>query len=200
MWRIGVTGSIATGKSTLLAAFEKCGIPTFSADAAVAVLYEGEAVAPVEALFPGVTKDKKIDRQELARRLAAAPENFKKLEAVVHPLVRQKIAAFMDGAEAAGHVAAAVEVPLLFESGYDYGFDAVAVTFVDEKIQNERIMARPGMTVEKRDALLARQMPQDEKKRRATYLFDTARPREAIDAEVSALIADLKAKGQGPKE
>ena len=200
MWRIGVTGSIATGKSTLLAAFEKCGIPTFSADAAVAVLYEGEAVAPVEALFPGVTKDKKIDRQELARRLAAAPENFKKLEAVVHPLVRQKIAAFMDGAEAAGHVAAAVEVPLLFESGYDYGFDAVAVTFVDEKIQNERIMARPGMTVEKRDALLARQMPQDEKKRRATYLFDTARSREAIDAEVSALIADLKAKGQGPKE
>ena len=195
MWRIGVTGSIATGKSTLLAAFEKAGIPTFSADAAVAALYEGEAVAPVEALFPGVTQDKKIDRQELTRRLAAAPENFKKLEAVVHPLVRQKIAAFMDRAEAAGHVAAAVEVPLLFESGYDYGFDAVAVTFVDPKIQNERIMARPGMTVEKRDALLARQMPQDDKKKRATYLYDTARPRDEIDAEVAALVADLKAGG-----
>ena len=195
MWRIGVTGSIATGQSTLLAAFEKVGIPTFSADAAVAELYEGEATAPVEALFPGVTKDKKIDRQELARRLAAEPQNFKKLEAVVHPLVRQKIAAFMDDAEAAGYVAAAVEVPLLFESGYDYGFDAIAVTFVDPKIQNERIMARPGMTVEKRDTLLARQMPQDEKKKRATYLFDTERPREEIDAEVAALIADLKAKG-----
>ncbi|KRA95740.1 hypothetical protein ASD83_19065 [Devosia sp. Root685] len=195
MWRIGVTGSIATGKSTLLAAFEKVGVPTFSADAAVAALYEGEAVGPVEALFPGVKKDQKIDRQELARRLALDPQNFKKLEAVVHPLVRQKIAQFMDSAEAAGHIAAVVEVPLLFESGYDYGFDAIAVTFVDPKIQNERIMARPGMTVEKRDTLLARQMPQDEKKKRATYLFDTALPRDQIDAKVAALIADLKAKG-----
>ena len=195
MWQIGVTGSIATGKSTLLAAFEKAGIPTFSADAAVAELYEGEAVAPVDALFPGVEKDKKIDRQELARRLAADPQKFKALEAVVHPLVRQKIAKFMDSAEAAGHVAAAVEVPLLFESGYDYGFNAIAVTYVDPEIQNQRIMARPGMTVDKRDALLARQMPQDEKKKRATYLFDTARPRDEIDAEVAALIEDLKAKG-----
>lgn len=195
MWRIGVTGSIATGKSTLLAAFEKIGVPTFSADAAVAALYEGEAVAAVEALFPGVTNGKKIDRQELARRLAAQPESFRKLEAVVHPLVRRKISEFMDGAEAAGYIAAAVEVPLLFESGFDYGFDVVAVTFVDPQIQNERILERPGMTVEKRDTLLARQMPQDEKKKRGTYLFDTERPREEIDAEVAALVADLKAKG-----
>lgn len=195
MWRIGVTGSIATGKSTLLTAFEKAGVPTFSADAAVAELYEGEAVAPVDALFPGVAKNRKVDRQDLARRLAADPQKFKLLEALVHPLVRQKIAAFMDRAEAEGHIAAAVEVPLLFESGYDYGFDAIAVTFVDPKIQNQRIMARPGMTVEKRDALLARQMPQDEKKKRATYLFDTARPRDDIDAEVARVIADLKAKG-----
>lgn len=195
MWRIGITGSIATGKSTLLAAFETAGIPTFSADAAVADLYENEAVGPVDALFPGVAKDKKIDRQELARRLAANPENFKKLEALIHPLVRQKIANFMDSAAASGKIAAAVEVPLLYESGYDYGFDAVAVTFVDADIQNQRIMARPGMTVEKRNTILARQMPQDEKKRRATYLFDTARPRADIDAEVAALVADLTAKG-----
>ena len=195
MWRIGITGSIATGKSTLLAAFAKAGIPTFSADAAVAELYENEAVGPVDALFPGVAKEKKIDRQELARRLAENPENFKKLEALVHPLVRQKIAAFMDSAAASGKIVAAVEVPLLYESGYDYGFDAVAVTFVDAEIQNQRIMARPGMTVEKRNTILARQMPQDEKKRRATYLFDTARPRADIDAEVMALVADLTAKG-----
>ena len=195
MWRIGITGSIATGKSTLLAAFEKAGIPTFSADAAVADLYENEAVSPVDALFPGVARDKKIDRQELARRLAENPENFKKLEALVHPLVRQKIADFMDSAAASGKIAAAIEVPLLYESGYDYGFDAVAVTFVDADIQNQRIMARPGMTVEKRNTILARQMPQDEKKRRATYLFDTARPRADIDAEVAALVADLTAKG-----
>ena len=195
MWRIGITGSIATGKSTLLAAFEKAGIPTFSADAAVADLYENEAVGSVDALFPGVASDKKIDRQELARRLAENPENFKKLEALIHPLVRQKIANFMDSAAASGKIAAAVEVPLLYESGYDYGFDAVAVTFVDADIQNQRIMARPGMTVEKRNTILARQMPQDEKKRRATYLFDTARPRADIDAEVAALVADLTAKG-----
>jgi len=195
MWRIGVTGSIATGKSTLLAAFAKAGVPVFSADAAVAELYEGEAVAPVETLFPGVAANGEIDRQELARRLAADPGGFQRLEAVVHPLVRKKIADFLQDAEAQGHIVAAVEVPLLFESGYDYGFDAVAVTFVDPEIQIARIMARPGMTVEKRDAILARQMPQDEKKKRATYLFDTSRPREEVDAEVAALVDALKAKG-----
>jgi dephospho-CoA kinase len=198
MWRIGVTGSIATGKSTLLAAFAKAGAPTFSADAAVAELYSGEAVSPVDALFPGVAKDGVIDRQELARRLAADPSGFFRLEAVVHPLVRQKIAEFLDRAEAEGHAVAAVEVPLLFESGHDYGFDAIAVTFVDDAIQRQRVMARPGMTVDKLETLLARQMPQVEKKKRATYLFDTARPPDEIDAEVAALLADLKAKG--PKE
>jgi dephospho-CoA kinase len=198
MWRIGVTGSIATGKSTLLAAFAKAGAPVFSADAAVAELYSGEAVSPVDALFPGVSKNGVIDRQELARRLAADPSGFSRLEAVVHPLVRQKIAEFLDRAEAEGHAVAAVEVPLLFESGHDYGFDAIAVTFVDDAIQRQRVMARPGMTVDKLETLLARQMPQVEKKKRATYLFDTARPPDEIDAEVAALLADLKAKG--PKE
>ena len=195
MWRIGVTGSIATGKSTLLESFAKLGVPTFSADAAVAELYSGEAVAPVEALFPGVTQNGAIDRQRLAQHLAADPSGFKALEAVVHPLVRKKIADFLADAEQGGHLAAAVEVPLLFESGYDYGFDAVAVTFVDDAIQRERIMARPGMTVDKRESLLARQMPQGEKKKRATYLFDTARPRHEIDAMVSALIEAIRAKG-----
>src|SRR5688500_5159039 len=130
MQRIGITGSIATGKSTLLAAFAAAGVPVFSADAAVAELYAGEAVAPVEALFLGVAVDGVIDRQELARRLAADPSGFSRLEAVVHPLVRAKIADFLDEAEREGHVAAAVEVPLLFESGHDYGFDAIAVTHV----------------------------------------------------------------------
>lgn len=194
MWRIGVTGSIATGKSTLLAAFRKVDVPVFSADEAVAELYAGEAIAPVETLFPGTARDGEIDRAELARRLAEHPDGFRRLEAVVHPLVRKKIAAFMHDAEARGEAVVAVEVPLLFESGYDYGFDAIAVTHVDPRIQLARIMARPGMTVEKRDAILARQLPQDEKKRRATYLFDTARPRDAIEAEVAALVADLRTK------
>jgi dephospho-CoA kinase len=194
MWKIGVTGSIATGKSTLLEAFRKLGIPIFSADAAVAELYEGEAVAPVELLFPGIARAGRIDRAELSRRLAADPSSFARLEAVVHPLVRRRIVDFLREAEAGGHIAAAVEVPLLFESGHDYGFDAIAVTHVDEAIQRQRLLARPGMTVEKLETLLARQMPQAEKKSRATYLFDTARPRAEIDQMVAGLVAGIRAR------
>ena len=196
MKRIGVTGSIATGKSTLLKAFAAAGVPVFSADQAVAELYAGEAVAPVEALFSGVTRDGVVDRAELSRRLAADPSGFQRLEAVVHPLVRSKVAAFLDAAERDGHVAAVVEVPLLFESGYDYGFDAIAVTHVNEATQRARVLARPGMTVDKLETLLARQMPQAEKKKRATWLFDTAQSPETIEAEVADLVADLKRRGQ----
>lgn len=196
MLRIGITGSIATGKSTLLEGFRKLGVPVFSADAAVAELYAGAAVPQVEALFPGIARDGVIDRQELARRLAADPSGFKRLEAVVHPLVRERIAQFLDDAEQAGHALAAVEVPLLFESGHDYGFDAIAVTYVDEAVQRQRIMARPGMTVEKMESLLARQMPQAEKKDRATWLFDTMRSPAEIDAEIAALVAHIRTKRQ----
>lgn len=195
MFRLGMTGSIATGKSTVLRAFADLGVPVFSADEAVAALYEGEAVAPVEALFPGVTTGGKIDRSLLSQRLAADPAGFKRLEALVHPLVRARIARFMDEAEAAGHQLAVVEVPLLFESGYDYGFDAVAVTWVDEAIQRQRALARPGMTGGKLETILARQMPQAEKKARATYLFDTGLPIEQTVAQVAALVTELRAKG-----
>ena len=197
MWRIGITGSIATGKSTVLRAFADLGVPVFSADEAVAELYAGDAVAPVEALFPGVTTDGRIDRTLLSQRLAADPAGFKRLEAVVHPLVRARIARFMDEAEAAGHALAVVEVPLLFESGYDYGFDAIGVTWVDEAIQRQRALARPGMSVEKLDTILARQMPQAEKKARATYLFDTGLPIAKTTEMVAALVASIRA--QGPK-
>ena len=198
MFRLGMTGSIATGKSTVLRAFADLGVPVFSADEAVAELYEGEAVAPVEALFPGITTDGRIDRSLLSQRLAADPTGFKRLEAVVHPLVRTRIARFMDAAEAAGHRLAVVEVPLLFESGYDYGFDAIGVTWVDEAIQRRRALARPGMTGEKLDTILARQMPQAEKKSRATYLFDTGLPIEQTLGQVAALVTELQAKG--PKD
>lgn len=196
MRRIGITGSIATGKSTLLAAFAKTGIPVLSADEVVAQLYAGEAVGPVETLFPGVSRNGAIDRQELAKRLAADPTGFTRLEALVHPLVRARIARFLDEAERAGHVAAAVEVPLLFESGHDYGFTAIAVTHVADDIQKQRILARPGMSVEKMQTLLARQLPQAEKIRRATWLFDTAQPRDRIEQAVAALLADMKVKAK----
>lgn len=191
MKRIGITGSIATGKSSVLAGFAKAGTPTLSADAVVADLYAGDARAPVEALFPGIVIDGQIDRQDLARRLALDPSGFARLEAVVHPLVRRKIHNFLEQAEREGHAAAAVEVPLLFESGYDYGFDIIVVTHVDEAIQKQRILARPGMSVEKMQYLLARQMPQAEKMKRATWLFDTAQPRAAIDAEIAQRVAEI---------
>jgi len=196
MLRIGITGSIATGKSTLLSAFAKCGVPVFSADEAVARLYSGAAVAPVGALFPGVADNGVIDRGELARRLSSDPSGFQRLEAIVHPMVRSAIADFLDDAEAQGHALAAVEVPLLFESGHDYGFDRIAVTYVDEAVQRERILARPGMTVEKMETLLARQMPQAEKKERADWLFDTGLPIAEMEAEVAALVGKLKAERQ----
>lgn len=194
MWRIGITGSIATGKSTVLRAFADLGVPVFSADQAVAELYQGEAIAPVEALFPGIVAEGRIDRTRLAAELAADPTRFAPLEAIVHPLVRARIAEFLEDAEHKGHALAVVEVPLLFESGHDYGFDAIAVTWVDEAIQRERALARPGMTVEKLDAVLARQMPQAEKKKRATYLLDTSASVEQVREMVAALVEGIRAK------
>ena len=195
MWRLGLTGSIATGKSTVLRAFADLGVPVFSADAAVAELYENAAVASVEALFPGVTIDGRIDRSLLSQRLAVDPAGFKRLEAVIHPLVRARIARFMDAAAAQGHALAVVEVPLLFESGYDYGFDAVGVTWADGAIQRQRALARPGMTGDKLDTILARQLPQAEKKARADYLFDTGMPLETTIGQVAALVTELQARG-----
>jgi len=194
MWRIGITGSIATGKSTVLDAFRTLGVPVFSADAAVAELYAGEAVAAVEALFPGVAVNGVIDRNLLSQRLAADPSGFKRLEAVVHPMVRARIKDFMDKAEQSGAALAVVEVPLLFETGYDYGFDAIGVTFVDEAVQRERVLARPGMTVDKLETILARQLPQAEKKARATYLFDTGGTRAQTEAMVRAVVASIQAR------
>jgi dephospho-CoA kinase len=198
MRRIGLTGSIATGKSTVLKAFQALGVPVFSADEAVAELYQGEASAAVEALFPGAVKEGRVDKAALAHRLAANPADYQRLEAVVHPLVRARIARFMAEAEAAGYDLAVVEVPLLFESGHDYGFDAIGVTWVDEAVQRQRALARPGMTGEKLDSILARQLPQAEKKARATYAFDTGMPLERTVEMVEALVAGIRAKG--PKD
>jgi len=194
MWRIGVTGSIATGKSTVLQAFGDLGVPVFSADQAVAELYRGQAVAPIEALFPGTARDGAIDKAALSRALTADPSGFARLEAIVHPLVRERIVRFFEDAQAQGHKLAVVEVPLLFESGFDYGFDAVAVTWVDPAIQRQRALARPAMSGEKLDTILARQMPQAEKKARASYLFDTAMPIEETREMVAALVAAIRAR------
>ena len=198
MWRIGLTGSIATGKSTVLKAFADLGVPVLSADDVVAELYAAAAVAPVAAVFPGVERDGKIDRAALSARLAADPTGFAVLEAIVHPMVRAGIADFLAKAEQAGEALAVVEVPLLFESGHDYGFDAIGVTWVDPAIQRQRALARPAMSGEKLDTILARQMPQDDKKARATYLFDTGLPIDKTREQVAALVAAIRARKATP--
>lgn len=191
MFKLGLTGSIATGKSTALKGFADLGIPVFSSDDAVHALYKAEAVRPVEAVFPGVTTDGIIDRQKLSAILVAHPERLKSLEAIVHPLVRARINRFLEEAAASGAKLAVVDIPLLFERGVDWGLDAVAVTVVDEAEQRRRALARPGMTVEKLDAILARQMPQAEKRARADYILDTARGIDSMRADVAAIVGKL---------
>ncbi len=191
MIRLGLTGSIATGKSTVLAQFAALGMPVFSSDEAVHALYEGDAVGPVEALFPGIAPNGIIDRSLLSARLIEHPERIGELEAVVHPLVRRKIAAFLHSAEEDGAALAVVDIPLLFETGFDYGVDAVVVTVCDPEIQRARALARPGMTVEKLEAILARQMPQEEKRERADYVIDTSGSLEETNRMAKTLVQSL---------
>ncbi len=188
MFALGLTGSIATGKSTVLALFKDQGIPVYSADDAVHVLYQGEAVTPVEALFPGVAQNGVINRQKLAGALIAAPDRIGELEAVVHPLVHQKMQQFLDDTAADGADLAVLEIPLLFETGKDYPVDAVAVTACSDAEQRRRALARPGMSVEKLETILARQMPQAEKKRRAGFVINTDVPLPDTRAEVIEII------------
>jgi len=192
MLKLGLTGSIATGKSTALKAFADLGIPTFSSDEAVHDLYRGAAVAPVEAAFPGVTVDGVIDREKLSRHLVGHPGRLQQLEAIVHPLVRARIRSFLADAEARGEAIAVVDIPLLFENGVDWGLDAVIVTIVDAAEQRRRALARPGMTVEKLEAILARQLTQAEKVKRATYIIDTADTIEATRQSVADLVQRLR--------
>jgi dephospho-CoA kinase len=197
MWKLGLTGSIASGKSTALKEFAALGVPTFSSDDAVHELYRGEAVPVVEALFPGVSHSGAIDRAELSKRLLQQPERLKELEAVVHPLVRTRIAKFLTEAEAAGEKLAVVDIPLLFEGGFDYGLDRVATTFAPDEEIRARALARPGMTVEKLEAILARQMPQDEKRKRADYVIYSTGPMWKLRTVVTALVEALRTNPKG---
>jgi len=196
MLKLGLTGSIATGKSTVLKAFADLGVPTFSSDEAVHELYRGAAVAPVEAAFPGVSVDGAIDRDKLSRQLIGHPQRLRQLEAIVHPLVRTRIRSFLSEAAARGETMAVVDIPLLFENGVDWGLDAIIVTVVDEAEQRRRALARPGMTVEKLDAILARQLPQAEKVKRATYIIDTSDTIEATRQTVAELVQRLRQEAQ----
>lgn len=195
MLRVGLTGSMATGKSTVLREIAALGIPTYSADEAVHQLYAGEAAPIIEAAFPGTVQKGVVDRKKLAAALADKPGLLGELESLIHPLVRQKAMNFFDDAEARGADIAVLEVPLLYETGTRYGLDKVIVTATEPHIQRERAMARAGMSGEKFDFLLSRQLDQAEKRARADFVIDTSGTIDETIARTHAVIAALRAGG-----
>jgi dephospho-CoA kinase len=194
MIRIGLTGSIGMGKSTSAKLFAEAGIPVNDSDAVVHDLYSGEAVPLVEAAFPGTTADGRVDRQKLSRKLAGDPSGFKRLEAIVHPLVRDRERQFLERQRKAGADMVVLDIPLLFETGADKRVDKIVVVSCDPQIQRERVLARPGMTEEKFNMILSRQTPDAEKRARADYVIDTGGSIDAARTQVRDIIADLRHK------
>ena len=194
---LGLTGSIGMGKSTTAAMFRAAGVPVHDSDAVVHALYRGAAVGPVEAAFPGVTREGAIDRALLSQRVLGDGAAMARLEAIVHPLVAQAREAFLDEARRAGARVAVLDVPLLFETGGDALVDAVVVVTADASVQKARVLARPGMTEERFAAILARQTPDSEKRRRADHLIDTGHGLEAARRRVAEVLRAVAGMGQG---
>lgn len=195
---LGLTGSMATGKSTVLAMFADLGVPTYSADQAVHDIYAGPLPQNLAELVPSAVENGAINRTRLSQYLSQHPEKLSALEAIVHPLVRQKSEEFLQNAQSTHEPLVVLEIPLLFETANQYPLNAIAVCWVDENTQRLRALGRPGMNVEKLTALLARQMPQGEKKKRANFLIDTGTDLDTTRARVSQ-IASACRNGQIPE-
>ena len=197
---LGLTGSIGMGKSTTTAMFADAGALVWNADDAVHRLYArgGAAVGPVGEAFPGVVVDGAVDRTRLAEALGDDGEAFRRLEAIVHPLVMKGRLAELAAAEARGVKLAVLDIPLLFETGGDASVDAVVVVTAPAAVQAERVLARPGMTRERFEAILARQMPDAEKRRRADFVIDTSAGLEAARARVDEIVGMVLAPGWSP--
>jgi dephospho-CoA kinase len=191
---VGLTGSIGMGKSTVAARFRRHGIAVCDADAEVHKLYEGAAVPAIEAAFPGTTHAGKVDRQKLAQALMAKPEGFVRLEAIVHPLVFAAERAFLHAEIAKGAAMAVLEIPLLLETAGEARVDVVVVASAPADKQRERVMQRPNMTPEKLDQVLARQMPDAEKRARADFVVDTGGSFAEADAQVDNIVESLKGR------
>jgi dephospho-CoA kinase len=191
---IGLTGSIGMGKSTAAKHFAKRGIAVFDADAEVHRLYEAKAVPAIAANFPSAVVGGRVDRSLLAQELAASPSKLKQLEAIVHPMVVKAELDFLRRQEAAGAKFAVLEIPLLFETGADSRVDVSIVLSAPEEGQRARVLARPGMTAEKLDQLLKRQLPDSEKRTRADYVVDSGKSIADMEAEIDRLIESLDGK------
>jgi len=188
MFVIGLTGSLGMGKSTTARLFAEAGVPVHDADAVVHRLYDGEAAAAIEAAFPGATSAGRVDRNRLAARVMNDAAALKRLEAIVHPLVQAAEQRLLDGAAARGERVAVLDIPLLFETGADQRVDAVVVVSAPAAVQRARVLERPGMTPDKLESILAKQIPDAEKRRRADFVVDTSRGLEAARAQVRAIL------------
>ena len=191
---VGLTGSIGMGKSTVAARLRALGLAVCDADAEVHKLYEGAAVAPIEAAFPGTTGGGKVDRQKLAAALLADPPAFKRLEAIVHPLVFEAERTFLRAEAERGAAAAVLEIPLLYETGGERRVDCVIVCSAPAEAQRARVMQRPGMTAEKLDQILSRQMSDADKRARADFVVDTGGAFAASEAQVDRIAESLKGR------
>jgi dephospho-CoA kinase len=185
---LGLTGSIGMGKSTTAKLFAEAGVPVYDADATVHALYEGEAAPSIEAAFPGTTVDGKVDRARLSARVVPDPSAMQQLEGIVHPMLGASRQKFLREAEQSGAPVAVVDVPLLYETGGEKRVDAVVVVTTTPEIQRQRILARDNMTGEKLDAILARQLPDAEKKKRADFVVDTSHGLDPVRARIRDIL------------
>jgi dephospho-CoA kinase len=190
---IGLTGSIGMGKSVTARLFAEEGVPVHDADAAVHRLYEGEAVPLVEAAFPGTTHDGKVDRQKLSGRVLNDDAAIRRLEGIVHPLVRAAETRFLKDAESRGAAIVVLDIPLLLETGGEKRIDKIVVVSAPPELQRARALERPGMTPEKLEAILAKQMPDAEKRARADFVVDSSQGVDSARDQVRAILRAVAA-------
>jgi dephospho-CoA kinase len=189
MFVLGLTGSVGMGKSATAKMFAEEGVPVHDADAVVHRLYEAEAVPLIEAAFPGATAGGKVDRDRLAKQVLGNDAAIRRLELIIHPMVAEARDRFLAEAERNGHAVALLDIPLLFETGGDSRCDAVVVVSAPPDVQRSRTFERPGMTEQKFAAILAKQLPDAEKRDRADFVVDTSKGFEAARAQVRDILA-----------
>ena len=192
MFILGLTGSIGMGKTATAKMFADEGVPVQDADAVVHALYEGEATPLIEAAFPGTTAGGKVDRIKLGAQVIGNQDAIKRLEQIVHPLVARQRDKFLAESKQAGADIAVLDIPLLYETGGEKRCNAVVVVSAPAEVQRERVLSRPGMTEERFLAILAKQMPDAEKRRRADFIVDTSRGFDAARQQVREILAQVR--------
>ncbi|MBR0715285.1 dephospho-CoA kinase [Bradyrhizobium liaoningense] len=188
---LGLTGSIGMGKSTTAKLFAEAGVPVYDADAAVHQLYEGEAAPAIEAAFPGTTANGKVDRAKLSARVVGDAAAMKQLEQIVHPMLGASRQKFFADAEAAKAPVVILDIPLLYETGGEKRVDAVVVVTTSPELQRERVLARGTMDAQKLDAIIAKQMPDTEKRKRADFVVDTSHGLDPVRAQIKDILAEV---------